>query len=106
MSARLCRRTLESHCEKNWRFSDLSIEAVPLFRSSYGCGYVVPREVSYFAYIGWKLETSGNEIGNFVFFETKNGAFIGKSEGIRKLGVLGIRKLRGNFWPSEVSIVN
>ena len=54
-------------------------------------------EVSYFAYIGWKLETSGNENGNFVFSNTKMCVFIGKSEGARKLGKSGMRKLRAHY---------
>ena len=51
-------------------------------------------EVSYFASIGWKLETSGNENGNFVFSNTKMCAFIGKFDDGRKLGKSGMRKLR------------
>ena len=63
-------------------------------------------EVSNFAYIGWKLETSGNENGNFIVSNITKCIFTGKSEGGRKLGKLGERKLRGLFGAFEVSIWN
>ena len=64
------------------------------FRERWPCAST---EVSYFAYIGWKLETSGNENGNFDYSDTKKCIFIGKSERARKLGKSGRRKLRGVF---------
>jgi hypothetical protein len=56
-----------------------------------GRGSVGGREVSNFAYIGWKLETSGNENGNFDLRGLKKHEFVGDFERTRKPGKMGWR---------------
>jgi hypothetical protein len=61
-------------------------------------------EVSIFACMVWKLETSGNENGNECHSVIQNCDFVGKNEHARKRTMRGFVETSRHFLGVEVSI--